>query len=1123
VNALKQLVRAEENAAGRSGIPAPTPIALTSLTGRDTEVSLLRDRWEQAQEGMGQVVLIVGEPGLGKSRLVNTIKQIVMEQGRGKVPGAEIQAVNTSQDSSVVEWRCSLRFRNTALFPVSDYFHRFLNLDGDESTPAARFDRLARHLDDFGLGRADLVALFAKLLFLSPDERYPTVGLSPVREREETFRAMRQWLTACSDRHPLLFVIEDLHWIDASTLEFLGQFIAEGLHDRILTVLTFRPEFTTPWPAVAHQTSLALNRLTRRQVGELMRKETGKPLPDSLVAQIYHRTGGVPLLVEEFTRIIGESELARDIPSTLQKLVLGRLDRMSSNREVAQMAAALGREFHYDILAAVVSTDTQTLLAELEKLVTAEILCVKGQPRNCTFAFKHALLEEALYDALSEDDGKRLHRKIAEAMEARFPEVAERQPELLAQHFTGAGLPGKAVGYRLKAAVRSRERFANVEAISHLTKGLALLERLDPSPERDTHELELLGLLGTATIAARGYADSEVGPVFDRARALCKRLGETPQRFVMMWGNYAFHVVRGDFRLCADLAEEAMAFGERLNDPGILMEALFLRGLTMLYRGDFSGAHEWCDSSIAKYDDRARTAYWATLIGEDAGVTNRCYLALSLWHLGYPERALQLSRETLTLAREINHSFSLAYALHHTAWLHQLCRLGVETEAAGEEQIRIATDQGFPFWHASGTLYRAAGLLLQGKLEAGLALLENGLKAYRATGAGLGLPYYLSLLAEACIRARRFSDAQLALDEALALVEKNDEHFQEAELLRLRGELFLAESGDQTMAEDCFRRAIEIARRQQSRSFELRATTSLARLWRRQDRGHEAYEVMTAAHGDFTEGFTTPDLVEAGALLKELSDDQMRKEFADGVAYVRGCIPPPMQGKVAVDWRYIPSSTLGGDTIGYHWIDDDHLALYLIDVTGHGLDSALLSVSINNVIRSGSLPGPDMRRPDQVLATLNESFQGRQHSNKFFTIWYGVYCSSTRLLTWSGGGHHASLLFAPDVPASVSLSSTGPMMGILRGANFPVNSCLIPPGARLLIFSDGVFEIWRDKHAAWDWPACVSYLTTLSQGAETVLDELIEHVRLLRGSHQLDDDFSIIEARFDHDTLKKAQ
>ncbi len=261
--------------------------------------------------------------------------------------------------------------------------------------------------------------------------------------------------------------------------------------------------------------------------------------------------------------------------------------------------------------------------------------------------------------------------------------------------------------------------------------------------------------------------------------------------------------------------------------------------------------------------------------------------------------------------------------------------------------------------------------------------------------------------------------------------------------------------------------------------------------------------------------------MEAVALLKELSDDQMRKEFADGVAYVRGCIPPPLQGKVAVDWRYIPSSTLGGDTIGYHWIDDDHLALYLVDVTGHGLDSALLSISINNVIRSGSLPGADMRRPDQVLASLNASFQGRQHSNKFFTIWYGVYSSSARVLTWAGGGHHASLLFAPDAPASVYLSSTGPMMGILRDANFPANSCLVPVGARLLIFSDGVFEIFNDHQAAWDLPACVSYLTTLSQGTETVMDELIEHVRRLRGSHQLDDDFSIIEARFDRDTSKR--
>lgn len=613
-----------------------------------------------------------------------------------------------------------------------------------------------------------------------------------MREREETFRALRQWLKAASDRQPLLFVIEDLHWIDASTLEFLGQLIAEGLHDRILTVLTFRPEFKTPWPARAHQTSLALNRLTRRQVAELMCK-TGIPWPDALVAQLYQRTSGVPLLVEEFARIIretvvlepageerrkGVAEQTRDIPITLQDLVLARLDRMAGNREVAQLAATLGREFHYEILAAVVSADEETLRAELDMLVGAEILYVKGEPPQCTYGFKHALLEEALHGALHAVERRSFHRQVAEAMETRFLETVERQPELLALHFTEAGLIDKAVGYWFKAALRSRERSANVEAIAHLTKGLSLLEMLPPLPERDARELELLGPLGTAYIASRGYAAPEVGPIFDRARALCERVGQTPQLFAMMWGNFAFHVVRGDFRLCADLAEEAMEFGERLNDPGILMEALLLRGLTMLYRGDFPGAHEALARSIADYDDRARTAYWAGLIGEDAGVTNRRYLALALWHLGYPDRAQELNRETLALAREINHPFSLEYALHHTGWLLQHCRLGGPAQRAGDEGIRIATEQGYPFWHASGTLYQGAGLLLQGRVDEALGLIEKGLAAYRATGAELALTYYLSLLGDAFIQAGRFNDAHRILNEALLLVKKTTSVFR---------------------------------------------------------------------------------------------------------------------------------------------------------------------------------------------------------------------------------------------------------------------------------------------------------------------------------------------------------
>ncbi len=1124
-------ISTKSDSKGREEIGEPAPPALTPLTGRDTEFGLLKDRWEQAQEGMSQVVLVVGQPGLGKSRLVQTLTQGVMapasEPPRKKA--GEARSASANEDSLVIEWRCSQHFQNSELYPVSDYLERFLGSGGDP-TPTARFDRLARHLEDCDLGRSELVALFAKLLFLPPDERYAAASLSPAREREETFRALHQWLRAYSGKRPVLFVVEDLHWIDASTLEFLGHFIAEGPHDRILTILTFRPEFKTPWPALAHQTTLALNRLTRRQVAEWMRRDAGAALPESLVAQIYHRTSGVPLLVEEFTRMVREStvfesavapprrrgtpESAQELPQTLQELVMARLVRMSSNLDIAQLAATLGREFDYELLAAVVDVNEQTLRAELSKLVSAGILYHKGQPAPVAYLFKHALLEEALESSIEGLKRRRFHRRIAEVMESRFPHLAETQPGLLAEHFTEAGVIEKAVEYCLKAGLRSRDRCAHVEAAGHLTKGLKLLESLKASPERDLRELELLGPLGTAYIASRGYAAPEVGPVYRRARELCERVGKTPQLFAMMWGNFAFHIVRGDFRVCTELADEAMEFAERQNDPGILMEALFLKGLTRLYRGDFAGARDHCKRAIVEFDDRERTAFWATLVGEDAGVTHRCYLALALWHLGFPHQARQLNDEMLNLARAINQPFSLEYALHHTAWLYQHCRLGIQAKAAGDEQIRIASEQGFLFWHASGTLYAAGGLLLQGRLEQGLRLLQKGLEAYRSTGAELAVPFYLSMLADASICMGRFSDAHAALDEALLLVDKNDERFQEAELHRLKGELLLGESDDQIGAEGQYRRAIEIALRQQSKAWELRATTSLARLLQKQGRREEAFRLLSTVHGGFSEGSTMPDLMEASALLESLGDERMRAEFAAGIKYVRDCIPAPIEGLVSVDWRYLPASTLGGDTIGYHWVDDDHLALYLIDVTGHGLDAALLSVTVANVIRAGALPGADMKQPNQVLAKLNDAFQGEQHGQRYFTIWYGVYQCANRVITWAGGGHPPSIVLLQGEPNPILLPSGGLIMGVLRGAGFPARACHIPPGARLLIFSDGVFEIFRDGGAVWDLDACIAYLAARCQRQGSLIDELLAHVQRLRGSPLLDDDFSVIEARF---------
>ena len=382
----------------QSAIEAAGPAGLTPLTGRDLEISLLRERWEQAQEGMGQVVLIIGEPGLGKSRLAYTLKEHVLGQ-----------MIEGEEDAPVIEWRCAPHYQNTALYPAIEFYERALAFRLDEP-PQARFDRLLHRLEQYDLARPETMPLWASLLSLPSPDRLPPLSLSPARQREETFRTLLEWLHRRAARRPVLFIVEDLHWVDASTLEFLGQFLAEGLHDSILTVLTFRPEFRTPWPAVAHQTSLALNRLTRRQVGELMGKKTGSALPEAVVEQIYDRTGGVPLFVEEFTKMVQESGvldqeggdskrvkalMAREIPATLQDLVMARLDRTEGDREVAQLAAVLGREASYELLAAVADIDEQVLQAELGKLTQAEILYQKGRPPRCTYIFKHALLQDA--------------------------------------------------------------------------------------------------------------------------------------------------------------------------------------------------------------------------------------------------------------------------------------------------------------------------------------------------------------------------------------------------------------------------------------------------------------------------------------------------------------------------------------------------------------------------------------------------------------------------------------------------------------------------------------------------------------------------------------------------------
>jgi serine/threonine protein kinase/tetratricopeptide (TPR) repeat protein len=866
-----QLFQVEGIAWAGSLIEASAPTELSPLTGRDQETSLLKDRWEQAQEGMGQIVLLMGEAGLGKSRLVYTLKEHVLGQ-----------IVEGETDSPVIEWRCSPHFQNTGFYPAIDFFERALEFSGKNS-PQARFERLVNYLERYELARPETVPLWASLLSLPTTDRFPPLSLSPPRQREETFRAMVEWLHARAAQRPILFIVEDLHWMDASTLEFLEQLIAEGLHDRILTLLTSRPEFKTPWPSVAHQTSLALNRLTRRQAGELMRKKSGGALSDAVIEQVYDRTGGVPLFVEEFTKMVQEAAPleagaldsilpTHQIPATLQDLMNARLDRMEGEREVAQLAATLGREFSHELLAAVATMDEADLLAELDKLVRAEILFQKGRPPACTYLFKHALLEDALYNSLVKNKRQEFHRRAALALESGFSQTVECRPELLAHHFTEAGLAEKAVAYWLQAGLRSKERSADVEAIGHLTKGLAQLKSLEETPGRDGRELQFLTTLGPAYIAVRGYAAPEVGPILERARELCQRIGDPKQLFGIMLGMWEWRLVRGDLRLSVDLAADGIALAESLNDPGMLMEALFMPGATMFYRAQFAGARECGEKALAAYDDRERTKFWTVHSGHNAGITHRNYLSLSLWHLGYPDQALKLDREARELARTIGHAYSLGHAVDFTAFLNHYCRLATEVQTAAEEELTLGAEQGFQLWHALGTLHKGAGMLLRGRRDESLPLLLQGFHDFRATGAEVRTPTYLAILGDGYMQCARFKEAHAALNEGLAVAEENDDRCHEAELQRLQGELVLAESPDQAgAAEVCFRQAIDTACRQQSRAWQLRAATSLARLWQRQGRRDEARDALAAIYGTYTEGFTTPDLVDAAALLESLS------------------------------------------------------------------------------------------------------------------------------------------------------------------------------------------------------------------------------------------------------------
>jgi predicted ATPase len=611
----------------------------------------------------------------------------------------------------------------------------------------------------------------------------------------------------------------------------------------------------------------------------------GKALPAEVHQQVVARTDGVPLFVEELTRMVLESGLLREredryeltgplpplaIPTTLHDSLMARLDRLAAVKDVAQLGATLGRTFAYELLRAVTPLDDAALQQALAQLVAAELLYQRGAPPQATYLFKHALIQEAAYQSLLKSTRQQSHQRIAQVLETRFPETLETQPELLAYHYTEAGINAQAVAYWQQAGQRAVQRSAHVEALSHLTRGLEVLSTLPDTVERTQHELSLQITLGSTLMALKGQGAAEVGQAYARARELCRQVGETPQLFPVLFGLWRFYLVRAEYQTARELAEQCFGLAQRVHDPALLLEAHFALGVSLLWLGEVVRARTHLEQGIALYNPQEHRAL-AFRAGIDLEVWCLSHAAQALWLLGYPDQALRRNHTALTLAQELSHPPSLAAALFYVALIHCYRREAPATQEQAEAAMALASAQGLPQWLTGGTILRGWVLAMQGQAEEGIAQIRQALAAWRAMGAGLAVSHWLVLLAEAYGQAGQAEEGLLLLAEALAHVDTTGERHYAAEVYQLKGELLLRQAiPDETQAETCLHQALDIARHQQTRAWELRAAVSLARLWQRQGKHAAAQQMLAEVYGWFTEGFDTVDLQEAKALLEGL-------------------------------------------------------------------------------------------------------------------------------------------------------------------------------------------------------------------------------------------------------------
>jgi class 3 adenylate cyclase/predicted ATPase len=845
---------------------------MTALVGREEEAELLLRRWSRARTGEGQVVLLAGEAGIGKSRLA-----VALLESLSTEPHARFR------------YFCSPNHTDSAFFPIIGQMQRAAKLARDD-TSRAKLDKLDALFAQTSTSIEE-VALFAEMLSLPNDGRYPELDLTPHQRRRRTLGALIAQIEAQARSTPVLMIFEDAHWIDPTSLEVFGWLVDRVASLPVLLIVTFRPEFEPPWIGGAHVTALTINRLRLREVGALIDSVVGnRLLAGSIRQNIVERADGIPLFVEEMTKAVleagaeGEARrgaaaipyLASAVPASLHASLTARLDLLGAAKEVAQIGAAIGREFSHALVAAVEGKPETELEAAFDRLIATGMLFRRGIPPHASYLFKHALVQDAAYGMLLREPRRALHARIAAALEGQFAETAENQPEILARHCSEAGLTEKAAGLWGKAGQRSLARSALAEGAAQLNRALAEIAALPPTPATRREQITLQVALITALFHTKGFAASETKEAVEEARLLIVQadaLGEPPDPlllFSVLYGFWAAHYVAFNGDVLRELAVQFLGLAEKQKAVVPFMVGHRLMGATLAFTGNIAEGRAHYDQAIALYDP-AQHRPLALRFGQDVAVTILSFRSQALWFLGYPEAARADAEHALQAARESGHAGTLMYALSIAPLTHFLNGdYGIASTLA-EEVVALADERGVLFWKALGTMNRGCILSLTGNPADAIQTITTGITGWRSTAATVWMPLFLPYLARSYAAVGEFEEAWRCIDEAISAVEATSERWCEADIHRTAGEVTLmSPEPNAAKAEAHFERALTVARGQNAKSWELRAAVSLARLWQEQRKRAQARDLLAPLYDWFTEGFETLDLKAAKSLLDDV-------------------------------------------------------------------------------------------------------------------------------------------------------------------------------------------------------------------------------------------------------------